>query len=61
MLDWSHAIDGEAAGVMSEYEVIVEDYKLETAVNLGSATLAKARWNQAYSVLSSVLDCLTAA
>ena len=39
---------------------IVEDCKLTTAVNLGSATLAKVSRKQVFSALSSVLECLTA-
>ena len=46
--------------VMSKYQIIVEDCKLATAVNLGSVTQAKVSWKQAFSVLRNILDCLTA-
>jgi len=45
--------------VMSTYQTIVEDYKLVTTVNLGSATLAKVSTKQIFSVLSNVLECHT--
>ena len=53
-------IDREAKRVMLKYQFIIEDCKLATAVNPGSATLAKESQKQAFSVLSSVLECLTA-
>jgi len=60
MLDSSHAIDGVAMRVTSKYQIIVEDCKLVTTVNLGSATLAKVSWKQVFSVLSNILECFTA-
>ena len=46
--------------VMSKYQIIFEDCKLATAINIGSATLAKVSGKQLFSVLTSVLECLTA-
>ena len=46
--------------VMSKYQIFLEECKLATAVHLGSATLTKVSRKQVFSVLSSVLECLTA-
>ena len=46
--------------VMSKYQIIFEECKLAPAVLLGSATLTKVSRKQLFSVLSSVLECLTA-
>ena len=43
--------------VMLKYQIIVEDCKLATAVNLGSATLAKLSRTQICSAVSSVMEC----
>ena len=60
MLDLRHIIDGESMRVMSKYPIIVEDCKLATGVNLGSATLAKVSRKLVLSVLGSSLECLAA-
>ena len=45
---------------MSKYQISVEDCKLGTTVNLGSATLGKVSQKHVVSVLSSILECLAA-
>ena len=46
--------------VMSEYQIILEECKLATAIHLGSATLTNVSRKQVFSVLRSILECLGA-
>ena len=45
--------------IMSKYQIILEECKLATAGHLGSATLTNVSRKQVFSVLSSVMECLT--